>query len=85
MTQIFVSLSLIMTAVPVLEKHLRNEPKKTSHSRIKRLRGIVRPQYPLRVGEVPRFYDVSGSTLEILEIVSKSEADLWLARYASPQ
>jgi len=85
MTQILVSLSLIMTAVSVLEKHLRNGPKKTSRSRIKRLRGIVQPQYPLPVGEIPRFYDVSGSTIEILEIVSKSEADLWLARYASPQ
>jgi mRNA interferase RelE/StbE len=68
-----------------LEGHLRHEPRKTSRSRIKRLRSIARPQYRLRVGEVRVFYDVSGSTVEISAIVPKSEADLWLARYASPQ
>ena len=68
-----------------LERHLRHEPGKTSRSRIKRLRGITRPQYRLRVGEVRVFYDISDSTVEILAIVPKSEADLWLARYASPQ
>jgi mRNA interferase RelE/StbE len=68
-----------------LERHLRDEPRKTSRSRIKRLRGTTRPQYRLRVGEVRVFYDVSGSTVEILAIVPKSEADLWLARYASPK
>jgi mRNA interferase RelE/StbE len=68
-----------------VERHLRQEPRKTSRSRIKRLRGITRPQYRLRVGEVRVFYDISDSTVEILAIVPKSEADLWLARYASPQ
>jgi hypothetical protein len=29
------------------------------------------------------FYDVPGSTVEILAIVPKSKIDLWLARYAS--
>jgi mRNA-degrading endonuclease RelE of RelBE toxin-antitoxin system len=48
-----------------LERHLRHEPRKTSRSRIKRLRGIARPQFKLRVGEVRVFYDVSGSTVEI--------------------
>jgi mRNA-degrading endonuclease RelE of RelBE toxin-antitoxin system len=52
-------------------------------SRIKRLRGIRRPQYRLRVGEVRVFYDVSEPTVEILAIVPKSEADSWLARYAT--
>ena len=33
-----------------LERHLRHEPTKTSKSRIKRLRGLSRPQYRLRVG-----------------------------------
>ena len=68
-----------------LERHLRDEPEKTSRSRIKRLRGIARPQYRLRVGEVRVFYDVSGCTVEILAIVPKSEADLWLARSANPR
>ena len=35
-----------------LEMHLRHEPMKTSRSRIKRLRGLARPQYRLRVGDV---------------------------------
>ena len=58
-----------------LERHLRQEPKKTSRGRIKRLGGIIRPQYRLRVGEVRVFYDVSGSTVEVLAIVPKSETD----------
>ena len=68
-----------------LERHLRNGPEKTSRSRIKRLQGVARPQYRLRIGEVRVFYDVAGSTVEVLAIVPKSEADLWLTRYASPQ
>jgi mRNA-degrading endonuclease RelE of RelBE toxin-antitoxin system len=67
-----------------LDTHLRHEPRKTSRSRIKRLRGIHRPQYRLRVGEIRVFYDVSGATVEILAIVSKSEAEEWLAQFASP-
>ena len=68
-----------------LEIHLSHEPKKTSRSRIKRLRGLLRPQYRLRVGEVRVFYDVSGSIVEILAIVAKSEADSWLAQFADPE
>ncbi len=61
-----------------LERHLRHEPTKTSRSRIKRLRGLSRPQYRLRVGEVRVFYDVSGSSVEVLAIVAKSQAEAWL-------
>jgi mRNA interferase RelE/StbE len=63
-----------------LETHLRHEPEKASRSRIKRLRGLLRPQYRLRVGEVRVFYDVSGTTVEVLAIVAKSEAASWLAQ-----
>jgi len=66
-----------------LETHLRHAPTKTSRSRIKRLRGIVRAQYRLRVEEVRVFYDVSGSTVEVLAIVPKSEAESWLAQCGS--
>jgi mRNA interferase RelE/StbE len=66
-----------------LETHLRHEPRKTSRSRIKRLRGLRRPQYRLRVGEVRVFYDVSGRTVEVLAIVAKSEAEEWLAQFGS--
>ena len=68
-----------------LETHLRHGPTKTSRSRIKRLRGIARPQYRLRVEEVRVFYDVSGSTVEVLAIVPKPEAESWLARFGSPK
>lgn len=68
-----------------LEKHLRHEPEKTSRSRIKRLRGVRRPQYRLRVDEVRVFYDISGTTVEVLAIVAKSEAESWLALFASPE
>ncbi len=33
-----------------VERHLRREPTKTRRSRIKRLRGLSRPQYRLRIG-----------------------------------
>jgi mRNA-degrading endonuclease RelE of RelBE toxin-antitoxin system len=67
-----------------LETHLRHEPTKSSRSRIKRLRGLSRPQYRLRVEEVRVFYDVSGSTVEVLAIVTKSEAETWLAQFGNP-
>jgi mRNA interferase RelE/StbE len=68
-----------------LEAHLRHEPGKTSRSRIKRLRGLRHPQYRLRVGEVRVFYDVSGATVEVLAIVTKSEAVSWLAQFGNPE
>jgi mRNA interferase RelE/StbE len=63
---------------------LTHEPKKVSRSRIKRLRGLRKPQYRLRVGEVRIFYDVTETTVEILAIVAKLEADPWLAQFAKP-
>jgi mRNA-degrading endonuclease RelE of RelBE toxin-antitoxin system len=75
----------LRTAVrEALETHFRHEPTKASRSRIKRLRGLSRPQYRLRVEEVRVFYDVSGSTVEVLAIVPKSEAETWLAQFGSP-
>ena len=64
-----------------LEQHLRDEPEKVSKSRIKRLRGISRPQYRLRVGEIRVFYDVTGHTVEVLAIVAKAEAESWLDQF----
>ncbi|MEA3396466.1 MAG: type II toxin-antitoxin system RelE/ParE family toxin [Chloroflexota bacterium] len=61
-----------------IERHLRYEPERISKSRIKRLRGISRPQYRLRVNEIRVFYDVRDETAEILAIVSKSRAIAWL-------
>jgi mRNA interferase RelE/StbE len=68
-----------------LETHLRHEPKKASRSRIKKLRGLRRPQYRLRVDEVRVFYDVSGTSVEVLAIIAKSEAESWLAQFGSPE
>ena len=68
-----------------METHLRNQPGMTSRSRIKRLRGLSRPQYRLRVGEVRVFYDIAGSAVEVLAIISKPEVDEWLAQFGSPQ
>jgi mRNA-degrading endonuclease RelE of RelBE toxin-antitoxin system len=64
-----------------LEKHLRREPTKTSRSRIKRLRGMRRPQYRLRAEDIRVFYDVTDGVIEVLAIVPKSAAVAWLARY----
>lgn len=68
-----------------LEAHLRHEPEKVSRSRIKKLRGLRRPQYRLRVDDVRVFYDISGATVEILAIVAKSEAESWLAQFGNPE
>jgi mRNA interferase RelE/StbE len=68
-----------------LETHLRHEPMKVSRSRIKRRRGLRRPQFRLRVGDVRVFYDVSKSVVEVLAIVSKSEAESWLRQIGSPE
>jgi mRNA-degrading endonuclease RelE of RelBE toxin-antitoxin system len=64
-----------------LETHLRYEPQKTSRSRIKRLRGLSRPQYRLRVGDIRVFYDVADDVVEVLTIVPKSETTSWLAQF----
>jgi mRNA interferase RelE/StbE len=60
-----------------LETHLRHEPQKVSRSRIKRLRGLSKPQYRI-------FYDVTETTVEVLAIVAKQEAESWLAQFAKP-
>jgi mRNA-degrading endonuclease RelE of RelBE toxin-antitoxin system len=61
-----------------LQRQLRYEPRRESRSSIKRLRGIVRPQYRLRVGDFRVFYDVLEDSVEVLAIVAKAQADDWL-------
>jgi len=71
----------VRTAVgEALETHLRHEPAKTSRSRIKRLRGVSKPQFRLRVDEVRVFCDVTKRTVEVLAIVAKADAGAWLAK-----
>jgi mRNA interferase RelE/StbE len=73
------------TVRAALKTHLRHEPAKTSRSRIKKLRGLRRPQYRLRVNEIRVFYDISGTTVEILAVAAKSEAESWLAQFGNPE
>lgn len=67
-----------------IELHLRHEPTRESRSRIKRLRGLERPQYRLRVNEVRVFYDVTEEAVEVLAIVTKEQAEAWLAEEGVP-
>jgi mRNA-degrading endonuclease RelE of RelBE toxin-antitoxin system len=68
-----------------IERHLRHEPTKVSRSRIKRLRGLDRPQYRLRVDEVRVFYDVEEGAVQVLAIVPKAQADAWLKTQGTPR
>ena len=63
-----------------IERHLRHQPEMLSRSRIKRLRGLRRPQYRLRVDGIRVFYDVVDQRVEILAIIPKPEAAAWLER-----
>jgi mRNA interferase RelE/StbE len=66
-----------------IEQHLRHDPMHESQSRIKRLRGLTRPQYRLRVDEVRVFYDVVGEEVHVLAIVLKTDAQEWLQNVES--
>lgn len=62
---------------------LGDDPTRTGKSRIKRLRGMQKPQYRLRVDDVRIFYDVVDEPeprVHILAIVLKKEAVAWLER-----
>ncbi len=61
-----------------IERHLRYEPQKPSKGRIKKLQGISRPEYRLRVDEIRIFYDVAEATVQVLAIIPKSKAAEWL-------
>jgi len=67
-----------------IELHLRHEPTKVSKSRLKRLRGLGKPQYRLRVDEIRVFYDVEEGTVQVLAIISKGEAERWLKAAGIP-
>ncbi len=55
--------------------HLGFEPTKASKSRIKRLKGLSKPQYQLRVDDIRVYYDVKNNEVEILAIIKKDVAD----------
>jgi mRNA interferase RelE/StbE len=68
-----------------LETHLRHEPAKLSKSRVKRMRGLTQPQYRLRVGEFRVFYDIVDQEVQIIAIVTKGDADRWLAEFSQTE
>jgi mRNA-degrading endonuclease RelE of RelBE toxin-antitoxin system len=69
------------TVRDALETHLRIEPAKVSKSRIKRLRGLARPQYRLRVNDIRVFYDIAEEEVQVLAIVTKAEVEAWLGAH----
>jgi mRNA interferase RelE/StbE len=64
-----------------LRVHLTHEPTKESRSRIKRLRDLRHPQFRLRVGEMRVFYDVMGTDVVVLAIMSKEKTIQWLEEH----
>ena len=68
-----------------LETHLRHEPTKLSKSRIKRMRGLMRPQYRLRVNEFRVFYDIVDQEVQIIAFVTKADAERWLAQFGQAE
>jgi len=71
------------TVRAALASHLRHQPTRVSKSRIKRLRGLRRPQYRLRLDDIRVFYDVQEQVVEILAIINKSQAEAWLAQFGA--
>jgi mRNA-degrading endonuclease RelE of RelBE toxin-antitoxin system len=63
-----------------IERHLRHDPTRTSRATIKRLRGVRRPEYRLRIGDVRVFYDVQPREVWEVAIVAKEDAEEWLRR-----
>lgn len=67
-----------------IDGYLTHRPMAESKSRIKRLRGLRKPQYRLRIGGVRVFYDVAGNVVIIHGIINKSHAADWLAEEGEP-
>jgi mRNA-degrading endonuclease RelE of RelBE toxin-antitoxin system len=68
-----------------IERFLRHEPTRVSRARIKRLRGLRQPQFRLRVGETRVFYDVAETTVQVLAVISKDQAQDWLDQEGRPE
>lgn len=73
------------TILAALETHLRHEPAKVSKSRIKRMRGLARPQYRLRVDEFRVFYDIFDQEVQVVAIVAKADAEAWLQEFGETE
>ncbi len=73
------------TLLDAIECHLRPEPTAVSRSRIKRLRGLRKPQYRLRVDTFRVFYDVDGANVCVLAVVTKDDVVDWLGQFGEEQ
>ena len=67
-----------------IETHLRHAPRKESKTRIKHLRGLRQPEYPLRVDDYRVFYDVAEPEVHILSVVAKHLTYEWLEQHGIP-
>ncbi len=56
-----------------MERYLRDEPERTSRSRIKRLRGAQDATYRLRIGDFRVFYDVVEDRVIVLAVLHKRQ------------
>lgn len=65
-----------------IERHLTNEPKRQSKSRIKRLRAKTFPPYRLRVDEFRIYYDVDDRSRVVIVygVVPKDHSEAWLQK-----
>jgi hypothetical protein len=63
---------------------LAGRPLAGIESRLERLRGVSKPQFRLRVGEVRELHDVTNQAVEVIAIVSKKQAQAWLAEHGTP-
>ena len=71
-----------VSAKHAMIKYLTNVPSRPIKTRIKRLVGIRKPQYRMRIGDLRIFYDVNkkAKRVEILGFVPKSLAERWLKK-----
>ncbi len=69
-----------------IETHLRHQPKRTSKTRIKRLRGLRQPQFRLRIDQIRVFYDVDSEAnrVEVLRISPKLLSTSYLEEEGIP-
>ena len=56
-----------------IERHLKEEPEKTSRTSIRRLRGHQQTTFRLRAQEYRVFYDVIEDRVKVVQILHKSE------------
>jgi mRNA-degrading endonuclease RelE of RelBE toxin-antitoxin system len=67
-----------------LDRHLRDAPERTRRSRIKRLRGLERPQYRQRLGDIRVPYDVRHGMVEVLAVIRTQSTEQWLREEGRP-